>query len=51
MSKFNLRQMLATPGALDAVEAAGDDLSGYVSRHATGARRILPPVAQRESSK
>jgi hypothetical protein len=35
-AKFKLGQMLATPGVLDAVEAAGDDLSVYISRHAAG---------------
>jgi hypothetical protein len=36
MAKFNLGQLLATPGVLRAVEEAGDDLLPYLSRHARG---------------
>lgn len=35
-AKFKLGQLLATPGVLEAVEAAGDDLLVYVGRHARG---------------
>ena len=34
MAKFNLGQLLATPGVLSAAEEAGDDLRTYLSRHA-----------------
>lgn len=34
MAKFELGQLLATPGVLDA--AAGEDLRPYLSRHAAG---------------
>lgn len=36
IQKFKLGQLLATPGVLDAAEAAGDDLMEYLSRHARG---------------
>lgn len=38
MSKalFNLGQTLATPGALEAIQAAGDNPADYLSRHVTG---------------
>jgi hypothetical protein len=33
---FTLGQVVATPGALKAIEASGDSLSSYLSRHITG---------------
>lgn len=36
MSKFNLGQLLSTPGAIAAAEAAGDNLLRYVARHTNG---------------
>lgn len=33
---FALGRVVATPGALDAVETAGDNLSVFLSRHANG---------------
>ena len=35
-TRFELGRLLATPGVLEAVEAAGDDLLIYVARHAAG---------------
>lgn len=34
--RFELGRLLATPGVLEALEAAGDDLLSYVARHARG---------------
>ena len=36
MAKFNLGQLLSTPGAIEAATAAGDDLRTYLARHAAG---------------
>lgn len=36
MKKFNLGQLVATPGALAAIEASGDSLVAYLSRHESG---------------
>ena len=36
MKKFNLGQLVATPGALAAIEASGDSLVTYLSRHESG---------------
>ena len=36
MKKFNLGQLVATPGALAAIEASGDSLLTYLSRHESG---------------
>ena len=33
---FTLGQVVATPGALKAIEVSGDSLSSYLSRHITG---------------
>ena len=33
---FTLGQVVATPGVLKAIEASGDALSSYLSRHITG---------------
>ena len=33
---FTLGQVVATPGALEAIEASGDSLSSYLSRHQSG---------------
>ena len=33
---FTLGRVVATPGALKAIEASGDSLSSYLSRHITG---------------
>ena len=35
-AKFNLGQLVATPGALAALEEAGQDAFEFVSRHASG---------------
>jgi hypothetical protein len=35
-AKFNLGQLVATPGALSALEEAGQDAIEFVSRHASG---------------
>lgn len=34
--RFTLGQVLATPGALEALAAAGEDLHEFLSRHARG---------------
>lgn len=36
MKKFDLGQLVATPGALAAIEASGDSLVTYLSRHESG---------------
>ena len=36
MNRFNLGQLVATPGALAEIEASGDSLVGYLNRHVTG---------------
>lgn len=36
MSKFPLGQLVATPGALDALEESGEGPLDFVSRHASG---------------
>jgi len=36
VKKFNLGQLVATPGALAAIEASGDSLLTYLSRHESG---------------
>ena len=36
MKKFNLGRLVATPGALAAIEASGDSLLTYLSRHESG---------------
>ena len=33
---FTLGQVVATPGAIEAIEASGDSLSSYLSRHQSG---------------
>ena len=33
---FTLGQVVATPGALKAIEASGDSLSSYLGRHQSG---------------
>ena len=33
---FTLGQVVATPGALEAIEASGDSLFSYLSRHISG---------------
>jgi hypothetical protein len=35
-AKFNLGQLVATPGALSALEESGQDAIEFVSRHASG---------------
>jgi hypothetical protein len=34
--RFTLGQVVATPGALKAIEASGDSLFSYLSRHQSG---------------
>lgn len=36
MNRFDPDQAVATPGALAAFEASGDDLSTYLARHQSG---------------
>jgi hypothetical protein len=36
VKKFDLGQLVATPGALAAIEASGDSLVTYLSRHESG---------------
>ena len=36
MSKFNLGRLLATPGALAALQASGQSPAEFISRHAQG---------------
>lgn len=36
MSRFNPGQVVATPGALAALEASGESLSTYLQRHLSG---------------
>ena len=36
MNRFNPGQVVATPGALAALEASGESLSDYIARHLSG---------------
>ena len=36
MNRFNLGQVVATPGALAALEASGESLFDYLTRHLSG---------------
>jgi hypothetical protein len=36
MNRFDLGQTVATPGALAAMEASGESVSTYLSRHVSG---------------
>ena len=36
MNRFNPGQVVATPGALAALEASGESLSDYLTRHLSG---------------
>jgi hypothetical protein len=36
VNRFNLGQVVATPGALAELEASGDSLLSYLNRHVTG---------------
>ncbi len=48
-SKFPLGQMVATPGALRAFEAAGEPLLPYLERHARGEWGDLDEEDRREN--
>lgn len=41
--KFRLGQLVATPGALRALEKAGQSAVGFVTRHAAGDWGDVPP--------
>ena len=36
MKKFNMGRLVATPGALATIEASGDSMLTYLSRHESG---------------
>jgi len=42
-SRFALGQLVATPGALEALEAAGENPADYLSRHQAGDWGTLTP--------
>jgi hypothetical protein len=46
---FQLGQVVATPGALEALKAAGDDLAAYLNRHAVGDWGDLDEADKREN--
>jgi len=46
---FNLGQLVATPGALAAIEESGDSLVTYLNRHVTGDWGELDAHDQKEN--
>ena len=46
---FQLGQVVATPGALEALKAAGDDPAAYLNRHAGGDWGELDEADKREN--
>lgn len=49
MTLFGLGQLVATPGALSAIEASGESVSTYLSRHVSGDWGDLKPEDRREN--
>ena len=49
MTLFNLGQLVATPGALAAIEESGDSLVTYLNRHVTGDWDELDAHDQKEN--
>ena len=49
MTLFNLGQLVATPGALAAIEESGDSLVTYLNRHVTGDWGELDAHDQKEN--
>jgi len=48
-SKFSLGRVVATPGALSALETAQESALGYLQRHESGDWGNLPPEDQQEN--
>ena len=51
MARFELGRLLATPGALEAAEDAGDDLRPYLSRHAQGDWGVVDDADRRANDR
>jgi len=49
VNRFKLGQVVATPGALAALEASGESLSDYVQRHVSGDWGIVKAEDRREN--
>ena len=49
MNRFKSGQVVATPGALAALEASGESLLDYVQRHASGDWGVVKPGDRREN--
>ena len=49
MNRFKLGQVVATPGALAALEASGESLLNYVQRHVSGDWGIVHDHDRREN--
>ena len=49
MNRFKPGQVVATPGALAAIEASGESVSTYLGRHASGDWGDLKPEDRREN--
>ena len=47
---FNLGQVVATPGALEALETANQDASALLQRHVTGDWGDVPPEDAKENA-
>ena len=51
MAPFPLGRVIATPGALQLLEEAGEDLLCYLTRHASGDWGKLDPHDRRENER
>lgn len=51
MASFDLGRLLATPGALQGAEDAGDDLRAYLSRHARGDWGVVDDADKRANDR
>ena len=49
MNRFKLGQVVATPGALAALEASGESLLDYLQRHLSGDWGIVDDADRREN--
>lgn len=49
MNRFQLGQVVATPGALAAIEASGESVSTYLNRHVSGDWGIVKSEDAREN--
>jgi hypothetical protein len=49
MNRFKLGQTVATPGALAAIEASGESVSTYLSRHVSGDWGVVDADDAREN--